>query len=95
MHGQPIQVRLRDPGNVRCLAAGRLVATDEVRPKRQRELLPHFSVVVCHDVVRVRVDADEANDLDPIAGLLKRLSLRGVVQTCRWNLPTGARLNIV
>src|SRR3954466_10742869 len=55
------------------VAAPRLAA-DGFSSEADRELLSHLAVAELDDVCRVRVDADQADDLDRDPGLLLRLA---------------------
>src|SRR3954452_9074530 len=77
MDVQLVQAVRWDERNLLGLAAGSELAAHRMGTEAERELLPHLTVVVRHDVARVGVHADQVVDLDVDAGLLLDLAHDG------------------
>ncbi len=74
MYVKVVQLVRFKPYNLAGLAGRPYGATCWMRPKADGELLANLAVVVCHDVIGIRVDSDDLGDDHVYPGLFAYLS---------------------
>jgi hypothetical protein len=69
MHREGLNLFRAQPPHRLALAAGLRLSAEEPASEGDAELLPNLTIVVRHDVPRIRVEARDAVHLDVVAGL--------------------------